>query len=129
MKKGCFLTSLLTLTIVLGVAFYLVKNHKVTINKLVKPWVIGKVKDKFDNKIASIKNTPERDTLISIVNAYAKSIKEAKDYDIDKDSALLDEIQFAMRDSVIDPAEISKIKVLFNKHMTLLYARQKKNSD
>ncbi|MGE5680426.1 MAG: hypothetical protein ACM34K_06040 [Bacillota bacterium] len=123
MKRGCFITGLTVLTILIGVIFYIGKNYKDIAPKYLRSWIVQKTRDNLDKKINILQNSPEKDTLVSLVNGYMESMKDMAEWDSKRDSEFLDSLSVSLKDKKIDSTEIALLKNLFNKHITAINAR------
>ncbi len=113
MKKGCFITSIVIFTILVGASLYIFQNHfdDFVLNPG-KKWIAGFVKDELDAKLISVIDSPEKNELKKLIKEYsenAEALKKLKEEDIDK---LIAEIESAMYDSIIQKKELEEIKQL-----------------
>ncbi|MGE5499923.1 MAG: hypothetical protein ACM3Q2_17755 [Syntrophothermus sp.] len=129
MKKGCFLGILVFITITIGIVSYVVKNKPEMVTGVVRPWMVDRINDEFKKSIDKISESPEKDSLNAVVGRYISFIKNEEGIDFDKDKGFFEEFHFAVRDSVIDSAEIAQLKKIFTKHVALINERHKKNTD
>lgn len=115
-KKGCFIQSVVVLTILVAVIVYLIQNKfddwvigpgkKLVLNEIAKNW---------DTETAYIKESSEKDSLKSLLNYYLKNIKTAKEVvNLDKDKFFI-EFSDAVEDSLISEKEISELTQLLKK--------------
>ena len=113
MKKGCFITTIVVSTILVGAGLYIFQNHfdDFVLNPG-KKWIAGFVKDELDAKLISVIDSPEKHELKKLIKEYsenAEALKKVKEKDIDK---LIAEIESAMLDSIIQKTELEEIKQL-----------------
>ena len=113
MKKGCFITTIVVSTILVGAGLYIFQNHfdDFVLNPG-KKWIAGFVKDELDAKLISVIDSPEKNELKKLIKEYSENteaLKKVKEKDIDK---LIAEIESAMSDSIIQKTELEEIKQL-----------------
>jgi len=115
-RKGCFIQSVIVLTILVAVIVYLIQNN-------LDDWIIGPGKKLVLNEIAKnwetetayIKASPEKDSLKSLLNYYLDNIKTAKEVvNLDDDKFFI-EFSDAVEDSLISEKEISILSTLLNR--------------
>lgn len=127
MKKGCFIKSIVILTIFTAVILYIVK-HKFN-DFVLKP---GKsvlstfVMNEFDKKFDYVKESPQKDSLKVLLKNYISSVNNFKDNSHDSMNSFIDSLKSAVTDSVISNVELKKLKSLIQKQ-SLLNERSKKN--
>ncbi|MCU7494979.1 MAG: hypothetical protein HF314_00700 [Ignavibacteria bacterium] len=128
MKKGCFVTAIIFLTILIGSAIYVFKNHKDRVILWVKPFIVNNIRSKTDDELNKFKDTQYRDTLRAIIKDYVKLVKNNDSYDLKKGQDFLDEIQFILHRKQIDSTDIRKLTEFLNKEK-LAYERSEKNGN
>lgn len=110
MKRGCFITVIVVLTIFVAAALYIYQNHFDTlILNPGKKWLAGFVRQEFDEKLESVKDSPERTELQKLIHDFSENteaIKKFKEKDIEK---LINTIENAMSDSLIQKTELEEI--------------------
>lgn len=131
MKKGCFLTGLFLLTIILSVVFYMIKNHPSTMIStaigIAKPVIINSGNKELNEKISKLRLGSNQDTIKAIVNRYFDFLKDSDSLDMDLTGDFMDSIKDAIRDSNVDSSEITNLTTLLNKHIAFYNERSKKN--
>jgi len=125
MKKGCFVKSIIILTIIVAAMLYIIQNH-------LDDWVINPAKGFFsevfvsgaDEELNFIAESPEKDSLRNILKEYLKdkfsATKELSNKDIDW---LIDSVKSIVKDSVISNADLNMINELIKQKG---YERSKK---
>jgi len=113
LKKGCFLKSIIILTILVAAGLYIVQNHLDDIvkpgKKIIKDLVMSDIEDDF----AYVKSGSEKDSLKNILENYLTEKIENADKISDKDiDWLIDSVKFVVRDSIITREDLNKIKNL-----------------
>ncbi|MCW8805206.1 MAG: hypothetical protein OQK56_02000 [Ignavibacteriaceae bacterium] len=125
MKKGCFIQSVVIVTILIAVVVYIIK-YKLD-DWLVKPskeLILTELSKNWDKETAYIKESVEKDSLKSLMNYYLENIKTIKEVvNLDED-IFLNELEISIEDSLITDGEISKLTLLMKKE---LYEKSKSN--
>jgi hypothetical protein len=125
MKKGCFIQSVVVVTILIAAIVYIVR-YKLE-DWLVEPGkkiIIGEVSKNWDKEIAYVKESPEKDSLKSLMKYYLENIKTKEDVvNLDQD-IFLSEFKLAIEDSLISDNEISNLTLLMKKEQ---YEKSKSN--
>ncbi len=112
MKSGCFVKSIIILTIITAVAIYLVKTHW-------KDWVVNPGKkiavniamDSIEDELKLVQQSPARDSLLAELRFYLNRKLEKSNEIGNKDfSFVADSLRAAERDSIITELEYLKIK-------------------
>ena len=125
MKKGCFLKSIIILTILLAAVLYLFEHHFDDLiikpgKGILKDIALKKITKKFDH----IKETPEKDSLKTLINDFVESKinkigidkdkKNTKDRNIninidDDINKLMDSLNIYLNDNIVDKNDLKKI--------------------
>lgn len=110
MKKGCFITTIVVSTILLGTALYLVQNHFDSIFGGTGRKIIASfVKNNLNKQLEKVIESPEKKELIETINNLAdnsESLKKFKEKDVNQ---IIDMIESAITDSVIERSELDEI--------------------
>lgn len=128
MKKGCFVTAIIILTIAIGAGIYIFKNHKDMVIQWIKPLIVNNIHKETEKEIAKIKNTQYKDTLKAIINEYVNVVKNNRHYNLDKGQDFMDELQFILHRRKIDSTDIRQLTEFLNKEK-LAYERSEKNGN
>ncbi|MGE5431457.1 MAG: hypothetical protein ACM3QX_10300 [Syntrophomonadaceae bacterium] len=128
MKKGCFVTAIVILTVLTGAGIYLFKYHKDMVILWVKPLIVSNIHKETEKEIAKIKNSQYKDTLRSIVNEYVNVVKNNDHFNLDKGQDFMDELQFILHRKKIDSTDIRQLTEFLNKEK-LDYERSEKNGN
>ncbi len=111
MKKGCFITLVIVLFILIAGAIYLYRFHKKEFVNFGKETIISLVKSELKDEFEKVKNSPEKDSLSNLTFRYIEKLKnsdiEEKSDEIDKVTNLIKE---SLRDSIITARELEKIR-------------------
>ena len=116
MKKGCFIQSVIIITIFIGAAAYIVQ-YKLD-DWLVKPGknlILKEVAKKWVNEDNYIEDSTEKDSLRSLMKYYLENIKTMKEVVNLDEEIILNELDRATEDSFITKKEISKLSSLLKK--------------
>lgn len=112
MKKGCFVKSIIILTIITAGAIYLIKTNW-------KNWVINPGKkiavniamDSVEDDLKFVQQSPARDSLMAELRLYLNKKLEKSNEIGNKDfSFVADSLHAAEQDSIITESEYLKIK-------------------
>ncbi len=129
MKKGCFLKSIIILTILLAAVLYLFEHHFDDL--VIKPGK-GILKDiafkEITKKFDKVKESPEKDSLETLINKFVESRinKIGKDKDSTKENGndinikigdnsdkqmdlLMDSLDVYLRDNIVDKSDLKKV--------------------
>jgi hypothetical protein len=125
MKKGCFIQSVVIVTILIAVAVYIIK-YKLD-DWLVKPGkelILTELSNNWEKETAYIKESVEKDSLKSLMKYYLENIKTMKEVVNLEQDIFLSEFEAAIEDSLITDKEISKLTLLMKKEQ---YEKSKSN--
>lgn len=115
MKKGCFIKSVIILTILVAAILYIVENKfDDFILKPAKEIFIPTISKEIDKDLNKIKPSRERDSLKILINNYLSDIKENSSISKDKIEDVAKSIESSLKDSVVTPTELNKIKKLMD---------------
>jgi hypothetical protein len=109
MKPGCFLKSIIILTILIAAFLYIVQHKSELFFKPGKKIVSGVLMDNWDNEFNYVKNTAEKSELKQLLRTFIDSlnIKDIPDEeDLDKIAGM---IKAAAADSIISVSELKNI--------------------
>ena len=113
MKKGCFITAIVFITIVIGAAMYVFQNHfDALIMNPGKKWLAGFVKDELDEKLSNVVDSEEKAELKKLIKDYSENTDALKNLNEDDVDKLIMSIESAMSDSIIQISELEEIKQL-----------------
>ena len=76
MKKGCFLTSIIVFTLLVGSAFYIYKQYGHRLKAYGKDMIIQLTVNKISDKIDDIPKSEYIDSLKVVVNDFTKEVKK-----------------------------------------------------
>ena len=125
MRKGCFITIIVSLTVITLIIFYLFKFYGNDILMIGKDKVVELAEYKIFDDLDKLENKEYNDTLKILIRNY---FKETDTLEIEKNlkriGELTDNIEVIVRDSKIDSLEFDFIKTTIVK-----YDKRKKNRD
>lgn len=114
MKKGCFIKSVIFITILTAIIIYFVKYHfDDVVMKPVKGWIATGVEEELQNQLSHIQNSAEKDSLISFVKDYISSMKSLDDFKNKNYDRFMESVKFIHTDSVITKSELDSFIYLF----------------
>jgi hypothetical protein len=123
MKKGCFLTVIITLTLIVLGIFYLVKFHGEDLLEMGKEQLVEIAQDRIFLNLDELGNSQYSDSLKIVVNNYFKDINSLDIEDeLKRIEEFSDDIEVILLDSKIDSAEFDFITNILTK-----YERRKEN--
>jgi hypothetical protein len=109
MKPGCFLKSIIVLTILVAVILYIFQHKSRLFLEPGKKIVADLFINNWDDEFSYVKNTPEKTELKESLVSYIKNLKYEdiqEDNDLDKLFAM---VNGAAKDSVITGGELKEI--------------------
>lgn len=128
MKKGCFFTTVVILTILIGSGIYIYKNHRELLMRWIKPLVVNNIHRETEKELAKIKDPQYKDTLKALISRYAEFVKTNDRYDVKKGEDFMDELQYILHRKKIDSTDIRQLTEFLNKEK-LAYERSEKNGN
>jgi hypothetical protein len=116
MKKGCFIKSVIFITILVGIVVYIVQYK-------LEDWLIEPGEKMFIQKIAEnwnlestfIKDSKEKDSLRVLVNYYANRIKNMEEVVNLENNLFLNELEDIIEDSLVTENELSNLTQILQK--------------
>jgi hypothetical protein len=123
MKKGCFLTAIVWLTISIGIGFYIVKNYGSDIILFGKEKLVELAENSLLNEIEDIDANAYKDSLNIYVEEYITSLKETNtDEALESAEDFIETVASYLNDNLIDSTEFDQIKKVIKEN-----ERSKKN--
>ena len=117
MKKGCFLTVIISLTIVVLGIFYLVKFHGEDLLEMGKEQLVQMAQDEILTNISELENNEYSDSLKIVIENYFKDIKSLDiETELKRIEEFSDDIEVILLDSNIDSAEFDFITNILTKY-------------
>lgn len=117
MKKGCFLTGITIVTILIMVGIYFFKTNKGFFENFGKDKIINLATNEIDDKIKKLDYSPYKDSLIAVLKREAQLVKE-KNFEkaMNQFGYIADKVKEAIHDGVLDSTEFAQIKTLVMEH-------------
>ena len=75
MKPGCFLKSIILLTVLVALILYIIQHKSELFSKPGKKIVTGVLINDMDKQLSSVRNTPEKIELRESLKSYLYSLK------------------------------------------------------
>ena len=117
MKKGCFLTVIITLTIVVLGIFYLVKFHGEDLLEMGKEQLVQMAQDEILTNISELENNEYSDSLKTVIENYFNDIRSLDiETELKRIEEFSDDIEVILLDSNIDSAEFDFITNILTKY-------------
>ncbi len=123
MKKGCFLTVIITLTLVLIVVFYLTRFHGEDLIEFGKDKLVEFAQSKIESDIDDLGDGEYVDSLKIIIGNYFEDIDKLDvEKELERIEEFADDIEVILIDSKIDSAEFD-----FITNILVKYEQRKEN--
>lgn len=116
MKRGCFIKSVVVITILVAVFIYILE-YKIDewVIEPGKKLILSKIVENWESETAYIKESVEKDSLKSLIKNYQEYIKSNKEVvNLDTD-ILLNQLENIIKDSIVTDIEISQLTTVLNK--------------
>jgi len=116
MKKSCFIQVVVTVTILVAAAIYIIqyKLDDWFINPA-KKILVSEVDKNWDNEVKHIEESVQKDSLRSLMFYYIKNVKSMEEVvNLDEEN-FLKEFGVVIEDSIITDEEISQLTLLLKK--------------
>lgn len=113
MKRGCFITVIVVITIIVGTVLYIFQNH--FDNLILNPGkkiIAGIVNDEISKKMKSVKESSAKTEMMAAIKSFSENSKILKLISEDDVKEIVEEIKAAAADSVIDESELKEISQL-----------------
>jgi hypothetical protein len=112
MKKGCFIRGIFILTIVTGVAAYLVQTkYHTLIEGPGKKYLSNIARKDFDKNVVVFKNTPEKDSLKALLDDFFRNkFVNFNNFNDKMFAPLNGALKKFSADSILDKNELNQIK-------------------
>ncbi|KAF0153385.1 MAG: hypothetical protein FD143_200 [Ignavibacteria bacterium] len=117
MKKGCFLTTITIVTILVMIGIYVYKTESELIKNFGKDKLIAIASKEISEQIKNLEYTPYKDSLLFVLSERAKQIK-GQDFDstLKKFGVIVENVKLVINDGVLDSTEFAEIKKLVKSH-------------
>ncbi len=112
MKKGCFIKSIIILTILVAAIAYIVRHRFNELILLPGRYFISKG---LNENMDYIKPSPEKDSLKILIRDYVTGLKHINKTSSKSIEAFADSLRFIVRDSVINKDELNQIKEIIKR--------------
>ena len=123
MKKGCFITSIVVFTLLVGAVVYVFKYKKETFKEFAKDKVISMGLNDFHNKLKEVKPSVYKDSLSARIDQFvAETEKIPFDEAMKRVQDVFDETKFFIHDQEVDSIDYNHLKQILAR-----YERPKKN--
>jgi hypothetical protein len=123
MKKGCFFSAIIFLTVTVGISFYLFKKYYPEIKNFGKEKIFEAGLKDLDEKIDKLQKNRYDDSLRVFIKNEVNSLKK-KDFEdsMEKFGDVIKHVKIMMKDSVIDSIDFAELKTMADRN-----ERPKKN--
>jgi len=125
MKKGCFLKTVIIMTIIIASVLYIFQNKfdEIFIGSG-KKFILSVFEDKWAKELNYVQDNPEKDSLRSLIKFYIADIKSADEFSDEETENFFQILKNSFKDSLIDKSELSELTNLIKR---LNHERSKKN--
>jgi tRNA C32,U32 (ribose-2'-O)-methylase TrmJ len=114
MKKGCFIQIIIVLTIVTAAVLYIVNNK---FDEIIFNPGKSLIVNQITKDLNYVKETPEKDSLRSLITSYIKNLKSFKSISKKPIERFVDSLKIALKDSIINKREYKNLsKILRSKN-------------
>jgi hypothetical protein len=123
MKKGCFITSVVLFTIIVGIVVYIVKYKKDFLKEYSKNKIMNIAVNEFDKNMTKVKASIYKDSLqTEIHNFFKRNEQTPFDSAIKSVEDVINETRHIARDGKIDSLDFNNFKKFISR-----YERSEKN--
>lgn len=123
MKKGCFLTSVVLFTLIVGAVVYVVKYKKDFLKEYSKSKIMDLAVTEFDKKLTEVKASVYKDSLQSEIHNFFKRNEHVPfDSVIKRVEDVMNEARHFYRDGKVDSLDFNILKKYISR-----YERSEKN--
>lgn len=113
MKKGCFLSAIILLTIIIGAGIYVFREYGNQFENYGKVKIMELVSEKVVKKIDELKSNSYRDSLKAFITYQTENLKKQNIEDaFNNFQVIMDKTKIIIKDGIIDSAEFSSLKNL-----------------
>jgi hypothetical protein len=109
MKPGCFLKSIIILTILVAAVLYIIQHKSELFLEPGKKIVVNAFLDDWENNFNYVKNTPEKSELKNTLKSFIDSLSIKKIPDDTEINKIAGMVQSAAADSIISRSELMEI--------------------
>jgi hypothetical protein len=112
MKKGCFVQTIILLTVLTAVVVYIIQNH---FDELIlspgKKVLTGIMMNEFDDKFSFVHPSAEKDSFkVLLGDMLQYKIEKEKEISSDEFKEFFESINHIFADSIIDKSELEELK-------------------
>lgn len=113
MKKGCFVKSIIIITIIVAAILYIIENKFDDFVLIPAKNIFIPVLTKgIDKEMEGLKPSAEKDSLQILIHDYLAAIKEKSIPSKDSIEEVINTVKTALADSIVTPKELIEIKKL-----------------
>ncbi len=114
MKKGCFIKSVVILTIITACILYIV-NHK--LNQVILNPGKGLIISEINRDLEHVRPSPEKDSLKIMIKNYINGLNSVDKLSEKSFSDFFDSIKIAVQDSLIDKNEFNSLSRILKRRI------------
>jgi hypothetical protein len=109
MKPGCFLKSIIILTILVAAIMYIIQHKSRLFFEPGKKMVTNLFMDKWDDEFKFVKDTPEKSELKKSLQTFLKDLKYENIPEDKELNNIVEMVKDAAKDSLITSSELKEI--------------------
>lgn len=114
MKKGCFIKTVVILTIITACILYIV-NHK--LNQVILNPGKGLIISEINRDLEHVRPSPEKDSLKIMIKNYINGLNSVDKLSEKSFSDFFDSIKIAVQDSLIDKSEFKSLSRILKRRI------------
>lgn len=119
MKKGCFIKAIFIITILTAAIIYWIDHNGREFlfhegKNLAKQYIV----DDFENQFKFIKDSPQKDSLKSVLNTTLFNLEKFHDLSDDELTIILAKFEASLKDSIISSKELKELNLLVSERIT-----------
>lgn len=118
MKKGCFIKAIFILTILTAVIIYWIDhNGKEFLFQQGKNFAKKYIVDDFENQFKFIKDSPQKDSLKSVLNTTLFNLEKFHDLSDEQLDIIYSKFEASLKDSIISSKELKELNLLVSERI------------
>lgn len=116
MKKGCFIKSVVIVTIFVGVIAYLIQNNfNSWFLEPGKKMLVQQIAENWTTEATFIKDSEQKDSVGILLQFYFKNIKTMEEVVNLENDLFLSELEDVIEDSIVTDNEVTKLTQILKK--------------
>jgi hypothetical protein len=117
MKKGCFFSAIIFLTVAIGIGFYLFKKYYPEIKSYGKEKILELSSNELNEKIDKLQKNGYEDSLRAFIKRETGKLKKENfEESMNNFGDIMKRIKVLMKDDIIDSADFNELKIMVKAH-------------